>query len=333
MFSRIASSDERVDQPADVVVGVLEKAGVDLHLARQHRLEVVGHVVPGGDLRGPLGELRVRRNHAQLLLLRERPLALRVPAVVEHALVLVRPFRRDVVRRVGRAGREVDEEGLVGHERLLLGDPVDRLVGHVLGEVIALLGRPLGLDRDRVAVDRGRVLVRLAADEAVEVLEAGACRPGVERTHRARLPHRHLVTLAELGCCVAVQLQCLGKRCRGVGPDRVVARRRGRKLGDPAHPDGVVVAACQERLARRRAERGRVEAVVLETRRGEAFGGRGRARAAEGGRGGEADVVDQDDQHVRCAGRRPERLDRRERGRGILRVVRDEPRVRAIGDR
>jgi hypothetical protein len=27
---------QRVDQPADVVVGVLQEAGVDLHLARQH---------------------------------------------------------------------------------------------------------------------------------------------------------------------------------------------------------------------------------------------------------------------------------------------------------
>ncbi len=30
---------ERIDQPADVMVGVLEEAGVDLHLALEHRLE------------------------------------------------------------------------------------------------------------------------------------------------------------------------------------------------------------------------------------------------------------------------------------------------------
>ena len=41
---------EGVDEPADVVVGVLEEAGVDLHLAREHGLQLVGHVVPGGDL-------------------------------------------------------------------------------------------------------------------------------------------------------------------------------------------------------------------------------------------------------------------------------------------
>ena len=85
---------EGVDQPADVVVGVLEEAGVDLHLAGEHRLEVVGHVVPGGDLVGPGGQLGIGRDDAELLLAREGLLAQRVPALVELALVLVGPLRR-----------------------------------------------------------------------------------------------------------------------------------------------------------------------------------------------------------------------------------------------
>ena len=51
---------ERVDEPPDVVVGVLEEAGVDLHLPREHRLQLVGHVVPGGDLVVPRRQLRLR---------------------------------------------------------------------------------------------------------------------------------------------------------------------------------------------------------------------------------------------------------------------------------
>ena len=76
---------QRVEQTADVVVGVLEEARVDLHLAREHRLQVVRHVVPRGDLLRALGELRLGRDHAELLLSRDRPLAQRVPAVVELA--------------------------------------------------------------------------------------------------------------------------------------------------------------------------------------------------------------------------------------------------------
>ena len=217
---------------------------------------------------GPRGQLGVGRDHAELLLARERLLAQRVPALVELALVLRRPLRRDVVRRVRRARREVDEERLVGHQRLLLADPPDRPVGHVLGEVVALLRGLVRLDRRRPFVDRRVVLVRLAADEAVEVLEAAAAaRPRVERAERARLPHRHLVALAELRRRVAVELQRLRQRRARVRADRVVARRRRRDLRDPAHPDRVVVAARQQRGPRRRAQRRRVEAAELQARR------------------------------------------------------------------
>ena len=164
---------------------------------------------------GSGGQLGVRRDHAELLLAGERPLALGVPALIERALVLVGPFGRHVVRGMRRAGRVVDEERLVGHERFLLAYPRDRAVGHVLGEVVALLGRSIGLDRHGVAVDRRRVLVGLAADEPVEVLEAVAGgRPAVERPHRAGLPDRDLVALAEVGGGVAVELQ----RSRPAGP-------------------------------------------------------------------------------------------------------------------
>ena len=144
-------------------------------------------------------------------------------------------------------GREVHEEGLVRHQRLLLADPVDGVVGEILGEVVTLLRSPVGLDRRGPAVQRRRVLVGLAADEAVEVLEPAAhAGPRIERAHRAGLPDGHLVALPELRRGVAVELERLGQRRAGVRPDRAVARRRRRDLGDPAHPDRVVVPAAQQ---------------------------------------------------------------------------------------
>ena len=100
------------------------------------------------------GELAIGGNDAELLLPREGLFAQLVPAVVELALVLVGPFLGHVMRRVGGAGREVDEERLVGDQRLLLADPGDRLVGHVFHEVVALFGRLLHLDRRRAFVER-----------------------------------------------------------------------------------------------------------------------------------------------------------------------------------
>ena len=325
---------ERVDEPSDVVVGVLEEAGVDLHLAGEDRLQLIGHVVPGGDLVVPRCQLRLRGHDAELLLPRQGLLAQRVPARVEAPLVLVRPLRRNVMRSVRRPRCEVHEERLVGHQRLLLARPLDRLVGHVRGEVVALLRRRLGLDRRRALVDGRVVLVRLSADEAVEVLEASAAgRPGVERAHRARLPDRHLVALAELGRRIAVQQQRLRQRRAGVGANRVVPGRRGGELRDDPHPHRVVVAPRQQRSPRRGAQRRRVEAVVLQAVPGQPLSRRRRARPAERARGGEADVVEQDDEHVGRARRWPQRLDRRERRVRVLGVEGQLSLERPVRDR
>ena len=278
-------------------------------------------------------QLRVRRDDAELLLAREGPLAQRVPAVVELARVLVRPLRRHVVRRVRRTGREVGEERLVGHERLLLVHPGDRLVGHVAHEVVALLGRAIRLDRRRPLVERRVVLVRLAADEAVEVLEAAARRPVVERPHRARLPDRHLVALAELRGRVPVELEDLRQRRARVRAHRVVARRGRRDLRDPAHADRVVVATAQQRRAGRGAQGRRVEAVELQPAGRETLRVGRRARSAERARRAEPRVVDEHDEDVGRACRRPQLLDGRERGVRVLRVVGDQPRRRDVGHR
>ena len=65
----------------------------------------------------------------------------------------------------------------------------------------------------------------------------------------------------------------------------------------------VVVAAGLERGAGGRAQGGGVEVVVTQAAAGEAVE-RGRGdRAAEGAGGAEAEVVDEDDDHIRRAGR------------------------------
>ena len=102
--------------------------------------------------------------------------------------------------------------------------------GHVRHEVVVRVLRDL--DQVRAVVERRRPLVRLAADEAVELVEAGARRPAVGRAGDADLPRRRLVVLAVEGGAVAVQPQHLGERRHVVRPLSRVAGERGGRLGD-----------------------------------------------------------------------------------------------------
>lgn len=85
-------------------------------------------------------------------------LAQRVLAVGELPGVLGRPLLGHMVRGVGGAGGEVGKERAVRHEGLLLADPVDRMIGQILCEVVALLGCRRRLNRGGSVVQR-RVLV------------------------------------------------------------------------------------------------------------------------------------------------------------------------------
>ena len=71
---------------------------------------------------------------------------------------------------------------------------------------------------------------------------------------------------------VAATAMTVRERGGGVRPNRVVTGRRGGDLRDSAHADRVVVAPGQQRLSRGRAERSRVEPVVLEAVGSQALG-------------------------------------------------------------
>jgi hypothetical protein len=70
----------------------------------------------------------------------------------------------------------------------------------------------------------------------------------------------------------------------------------------------VVVATAEQSGAGRRAERGGVEAGVLEPRAGQRLGDRGLAGTPKGAGGGETDVVEQDDEDVGGSRGRAQRL-------------------------
>ena len=307
VLSELAQLVDGVDHAADVVVGVLGVAGVHLHLAGVEGLQLVRDVVPGGERLVPGRQLGIGGDHAERLLPREGLLPQPVPPLVELALVLVGPGLRHVVGGVAAAGGEVDEERLVRVLRPDAVQPLDRLAGHRVREVVGvLLVVVLRLRSDDLLVLRqARIpLAGPAAEEAVEVVEPPAGRPPVERPGRALLPVGRQVPLAERRGAVPVVPQDPRQR-------RAIARKGGRIPGEPAREltdradaDGVAVPPGQQRRPRRGAQRRDVEAVVLQAALGDARVVRCGYRPAEGGGVAKTGVIDQHQQHVRRPRRR-----------------------------
>ena len=94
-----------------------------------------------------------------------------------------------------------------------------------------------------------------------------------------------------------------------------------------------MVAASQQRLAGRGAQRADVEPVVGQPTGRQAVGGRRRARTAERVHRRKTRIVQQDHQHIGRALGRPQRLDRRETRLRVLGVIGHQPGERAIRDR
>ena len=171
------------------------------------------------------------------------------------------------MRRVAAAGREVDEERLARHparERRAAtrsscrpsrrGSSTDR------PRRSSSRRRP----DDLLVLGQARVpLARAAAEDPVEVVEAPAVRPAVERPGRALLPVGRQMPLPERRGAVAVVSQDPRQRRTVARQDRRVAREPARELTDRAETDGVVVPAGQQRGACRRAQRRDMEPVVL----------------------------------------------------------------------
>ena len=293
---------DRVDHPADVVVGVLGIPGVDLHLAGVERLQPVRHVVPCRERLVAGSQLGVGGDDAELLLTSEGLLTKLVPSLVEHALVLVGPLLVHVMRSMAAAGRVVGEERLASVLRADSVEPLDGAVGHGVREVVRIVFVVERFRRpdDLLVLGQARVpLARAAAEDPVEVVEAPAVRPTVERSCRALLPVRCEVPLAERGRAVAVVSEDPWQRRAIPRKDRGIAGEPTRELTDRAEPHRVVVPAGEERGTRRGAQRRHVEPVVAQPALGHPCVVRRLDRAPEGAGIAEPGVVDQHEQDVR----------------------------------
>src|SRR5579885_998425 len=141
-----------------MIVCMREEASVDLRHTREQLLFISGECIPGACEIGLRERLAVwsgarlwradrvdRRqfgvlwNDAHLFLSRQDSLADCLVPHIEATLIFVRPLSGHLVRRMARARRIVEEEGLVRGHGLRVFDEFERLVGDILSEVIAFL--------------------------------------------------------------------------------------------------------------------------------------------------------------------------------------------------
>ena len=246
-----------LDHAADLVVAVGDVGGEYFDLSDEEFLLVGRQLIPGlKHVLRPGRQLRIPGDHPEPFLVLEDSLAQLLVAVVEqvHGADLLDPLLRRMVRRVRRAGGILDQERL---RRIGLVDPrhiLDRVVGHPGNKIPARLA----LEREdlgRVAEEVRLPLVGVAADESVEVLEAHADGPLVERPDLACCEGRRVVLLAEPGGGVTVVLQDAADGSLVPGDDAVVAGEACGLLRDDAEARRMVVAPGDERGPRRRAER------------------------------------------------------------------------------
>ena len=110
------------------------------------------------------------------------------------------------MRRMGGARHVIDEPRLAGRDLLELLDVLDGLVGHRRLQVPAGIALE-GIDGRRIAEQVRLPLAGVAADKAVEIIEAHTVGPLIERPGLARLERGRVVVLAEPRGCVSVLLQ------------------------------------------------------------------------------------------------------------------------------
>jgi hypothetical protein len=211
-----------------------------------------------------------------------------------------------VVRRVRRAGCDVEKERPVRRDALHLAHPGDGLVGEVFGQVVIRVGR--GGDEVAVLVEDRVPVVHVAGVEAVEVVEPEPVGPAVERAGGTGLPRRSVVVLADPSGHVAILAQHLADGAAASWQHARVPVVAGCGFGNDSGGGGVVVPAGDERRACWAAERRRMEAVVPQSLVGELLDGRRRDAAAKSAVLSESGVVKQDQHDVRRALRRLSRL-------------------------
>lgn len=164
------------------------------------------------------------------------------------------------MRRVNGTSREIHKEWLVRCHGLLSLDPLNRLIGHIICEVVILL--VWRRHPSHTVIDQWIPLIGFAANEAVELVETLLCGPAIKGPRNTCFPGRRFMPFSKRACTLSIQPQHLGQRCNGIGEYTGVSGKCSRRFHNGTGVASAMVSTCLDTHPRRRAERRRVKVVV-----------------------------------------------------------------------
>ena len=170
-------SQESGDAP-QVLVQVIDQRCVKRHVTRIDLALFVRHISPVWYTCATFGKARIGRHQAHRQLILEASGPHGIPTGVVAACVAHDVGGLGVQGRMRRVVGQVEEEGLAGRSGPVLLEPTQRFVGPVVGAIV-VSGVAVAGDDGVVLKELGwRKVVRFAANETVEPVEAALQRPG-----------------------------------------------------------------------------------------------------------------------------------------------------------
>ena len=168
---------EMIEHPTNVVIGVSQEAGVDLHHSGIGALLFFGKRCPLLNPFWARREFCARREDAEIKLALMSCGAPLVPTHIEFAGIAIDVLTRRLMRGMTSARGKVEEEGFVDGDVAQIVNELNRPASEIFSEVVAVLGSEGLLNKVVIGNKVGCVLIRFSPHKPVEALETATKRP------------------------------------------------------------------------------------------------------------------------------------------------------------
>ncbi len=242
---QLSHGAQSIDQPADLVIRVIQKSRERFLQATRQQLVRFRHVVPCRNAGVARSELGAPGNDTELELALIPAFTYHIPALVIAPSILLEVRGRGLMRGMGRTKGDVGEERTVGTDALAVVDHLQQLIDEVLGDVVAVVGARGRINVAVVSNQFGVELVGFSLQETVVAVEAPGERPLIERAGSRDVLGGGQMPLADTEGGIALGVKDLSDRGRRVRDVPQLMRKSRPPIRHTTHPHRVLRAPRQ----------------------------------------------------------------------------------------